>query len=182
MDIFLFGSVWFWLFLCVAVVLMMTATEKGSGWGASITFLLTVAVLYFFGNHAPLTALFVYCIGHPWTTLSVIAGYFIIGTCWAIIKWYFFLIDKRDKVQEERPTYVYVPNVTEHKGKIMLWMSYWPFSAVWTVVDHPVKSAFLFIYNRIKNRMQKMADKIFAPVVQEHEKREESRRHSRSGN
>ena len=50
MHFLLFGSVWFWLVIGIAVILMMTATEKGSGLGATVTFLVSVAILYFFGN------------------------------------------------------------------------------------------------------------------------------------
>jgi hypothetical protein len=103
------------------------------------------------------------------------------------MKWYFFLIDSRDKAKEEESSYIHVPSVTEHKSSIMLWMFYWPFSSIWTMIDHPVKKIFLFIYNRIKDRMQKMADKIFAPLVGErklHDKIRqeeiEERRRSRS--
>jgi hypothetical protein len=187
MHFLLFGSVWFWLVIGIAVILMMTATEKGSGLGATVTFLVSVAILYFFGNQSSLGAIFAYGIDHPWSAISVVVAYFILGTCWAIMKWYFFLIDARDKAKEENHSFLHVPNVTEHKGKIMLWMFYWPFSSVWTLIDHPVKKIFQFIYNRIKDRMQKMANKIFAPLTTEREQLEkikqeelESRRRSRS--
>jgi hypothetical protein len=175
MHFLLFGSFWFWVVIGAAVSLMMTATEKGSGLGATVTFVVTVVILYFFGNQSSLGALFAYGIDHPWSVLSVILAYFILGTCWAIMKWYFFLIDARDKVQEKRPTYVHIPDVTEHKGKIMLWMFYWPFSSIWTMIDHPVKKVFQFIYNRIKDRMQKMTNKIFAPLTAERERTERQR-------
>jgi hypothetical protein len=95
MHALLFGSAWFWIVVGVAIVLMMTATEKGSGMGATATFLVSVAILYFFGNQDSLGTLFANCIAHPWPTISVIVAYFVLGTCWAIMKWYFFLIGFR---------------------------------------------------------------------------------------
>lgn len=171
MSFLLFGSVWFWLVVAVAIILLMVATEKGSGTGATVTFVVAIALLFFFGNKVPISEFFSYAMGHSWLTLSVIVAYFILGTCWAILKWYFFLIDERDRKQEENPNFVYVPKVSEYKGKILLWMFYWPCSAIWTVLDHPIKRVFLFIYGRIKNRMQGMADKIFAPLVNEQAER-----------
>lgn len=135
MHFLLIGSVWFWVILAIAFVLMITATEKGSGMGATATFVLTVAILWIFGNGSSFGSLFSYGVAHPWSTLSVLLAYFIIGTCWAIMKWYFFLIDERDKAREQNSHFVSAPNVSSHKGEITLWMSYWPFSAVWTLIN-----------------------------------------------
>jgi hypothetical protein len=171
MHFLLFGSAWFWIVLLVAVILMMTATEKGSGFGATITFLITIVAFWIFGNGESFGSLLSYGINHPWMTISIIIAYFVFGTGWAVLKWYFFLIDERDKTKED--TFIYAPKVVDHKGNILLWMFYWPFSAVWTVVDHPIKKIFLSIFNLIKNRMQAMSDGIFYPLVSERQQREE---------
>jgi hypothetical protein len=175
MSFLLFGSAWFWILLVIAVVLVTIATEHGSGVGATATLIITVALLFFFGNQVPFKDFFVYVIKNPWITLFVIASYIILGVCWSILKWYFFLIKERDRCIEEQLQFPSVPSVGAHKSEIMIWMFYWPFSAVWTVLDHPVKRIFLFIYNRIKARMQEMANKIFEPLTQQQRQREAER-------
>ena len=36
-------------------------------------------------------------------------------------------------------------SVKEHKGRIVLWGVYWPFSLIWTVVDDPIRRAYEYI-------------------------------------
>ena len=41
------------------------------------------------------------------------------------------------------------PKAARHKGEIIFWMSYWPFSAVWTIIHDPITRLYRFIYHRI---------------------------------
>jgi len=184
MSFLLFGSTWFWILFLVASIFVIVATEKGSGVGATVTLVVSVALFYFLGNKIQLGNFFSHTVKNPWVTIAVIIGYIAIGTGWAILKWYFFLIKKRDQCIEERPNYLSIPNVSTHKSKIMVWMFYWPFSAVWTILDHPIKRIFIFIYGKIHLKLQEMSDKIFAPLkVQEIQREEEAerQRHRRAG-
>ena len=188
MSFLLFGSTWFWILFLIASILVIVSTEKGSGVGATATLVVTVALYFFFGNKIQLKNFFSYVIENPWITIAVIVGFIALGTCWAILKWYFFLIKERDRCIEEHHNYVTAPNVSTHKSKIMVWMFYWPFSAVWTILDHPIKRIFVFIYGRIRSKLQEMSDKIFAPLTEQERQREatrlneiEERRRKRAG-
>ena len=44
-----------------------------------------------------------------------------------------------------------------------------------TVLDHPIKRVFVFIYGRIRKKLQEMSDKIFAPLTEQEKRREEIR-------
>jgi hypothetical protein len=188
MSFLIFGTTWFWILFALATILVIFATEKGSGIGATVTLIVTIALLFFFGNKGPLKDFFNYTATKPWAIILISIGYIIFGTCWAIVKWYFFLIKERDQAIKENHNFITIPKVSEHKSEIMVWMFYWPFSALWTILDHPVKKVFLFIYGKIRDRMQLMADKIFEPITREQRKREqereadiENRRRNRSG-
>ena len=188
MGFLIAGTVWFWLISITAFVLVIIATEKGSGTGATITLLATLALFFFFGNKVPLSDFFSYIIKNPWPFLGAVAGYILIGVLWSICKWYFFLLKERDRCLDEQKKYhhdnsISVPQVRHHKSEIMVWMIYWPFSALWTILDRPIKRIFLFIYARIKMQMQAMADKIFEPLTRQQKEREaeaEKRIQSRS--
>ena len=104
-------------------------------------------------------------------------SYFIVGAIWTVTKWYFFLLKEKDKCLEKNKdrdnwhqwATIDPPKVSDHKSNIMLWMSYWPISAIWTIINDPIKKLFTLIFNKIKNGMQAMSDNIFAPLVKEHE-------------
>ncbi len=41
------------------------------------------------------------------------------------------------------------PKAYDNKGKIVFWMSYWPFSATWTLINDPVTRFYNFLYRRL---------------------------------
>jgi hypothetical protein len=56
------------------------------------------------------------------------------------------------------------PTVQQNKSRILTWMIYWPWSAVWTVLNDPVKRFFKFIFNQMKVVYQKIAYNAFKDV------------------
>jgi len=179
MSLFAFGTIWFWILMAAAFVCAIIATEKGSGLGAFSTMFVTIALLDLFGNKVPLNDFFSYCIHHGVMTLISVAVYILLGVCWAILKWYTFLLKKRDEIISKNATLYEAPQVGEHKSAIMIWMFYWPFSLLWTAIDMPIKRAYLFIYRSIAQWLQGMSNKIFAPVIEKHLGAEEERRRER---
>jgi hypothetical protein len=57
-----------------------------------------------------------------------------------------------------------IPKARNHKGKILTWMTYWPWSMVWTLINDPVKKLFRQIYRSIQNLMQSISDRVFRGV------------------
>lgn len=53
------------------------------------------------------------------------------------------------------------PSPTTHKARILTWMTYWPWSALWTILNDPIRKAFTHIYYRISVLLQKMSDAAF---------------------
>jgi hypothetical protein len=61
------------------------------------------------------------------------------------------------------------PNLAANRGRIMFWMSYWPASAVWTLLNDPITHLYRIIYAKmirvfegITNSMFKQYDKDLA--------------------
>jgi hypothetical protein len=52
--------------------------------------------------------------------------------------------------------------VSHYKSTIIMWMSYWPFSGFWTLLNDPVKRIFRFCYRHMAGGLQKISDHAFA--------------------
>lgn len=53
------------------------------------------------------------------------------------------------------------------KGKIYLWMAYWPFSAAWVMGHRPLEWLYDWIYLNIKMKLKNMADRTFSKYFPE---------------
>lgn len=173
MTFLMYGTLWFWIVIVAAFICIIVATEKESGLGSTTTMLITIALFFMFGNKVHISNLFSYCSSHVLIFIGAIVGYLILGTGWAILKWYSFILKQLDRMR--RGESFEVPKVKDHKQGIMAWMLYWPWSLIWTIIDVPVKRAYLFIYNLIASRLQRMSDNIFCPLRDEMEEHKHHR-------
>lgn len=41
------------------------------------------------------------------------------------------------------------PKLRSNKSRILFWIGFWPFSAIWTLINEPIKKIAHFIYNRL---------------------------------
>ncbi len=62
---------------------------------------------------------------------------------------------------------VKIPMASENKALITSWISHWPISALWTLINDPIKKLLNFIFNQIKSVFQKMSNRIFRSVTQD---------------
>ena len=53
------------------------------------------------------------------------------------------------------------PKVSRNKGRIIFWMSYWPFSFLWTFLADGLLSAWEWVYHGIGKKLQKVSDSKF---------------------
>lgn len=53
------------------------------------------------------------------------------------------------------------PEPGEYKSQITLWMTYWPWSMTWTVVNDPVKRAFKYTYERVQEVYTRITNRVF---------------------
>jgi hypothetical protein len=53
------------------------------------------------------------------------------------------------------------PKVGRHKMRIYIWIAYWPWSLVWTMINDPVRKIFNRIYKSISGYLQSISDRYF---------------------
>lgn len=163
-TLFLIGTFWFYALILVAAAALIISTEldEAKSWGFWVV-AATLVVLYFCGNKQTFNDMFSWISANPGTTILIVAGYFVAGLVWAIMKWYVYLRKKTAKINAINAygkTYGLdqVYSAAENKERILNWMMYWPVSLLWTLIDEPVKKMFLGIYNNTEKMFQRMAD------------------------
>ena len=186
------GTVWFWFVIAAACVIMIAAIEFENVGLATISMIVTLATLGYWGDFNVLT----YAREHPPWAIGVVAGYFLAGTVWAVCKWWFYVRRKLEKYGEARDIFFRtndlpsgpvpeedkvrfrdhlqyhecgVPQVGEEKSRIMTWMAYWPWSMVWTIVNDPIRKIFRHIFKSIQEFLQRISDRVFRDVIKDFE-------------
>jgi hypothetical protein len=117
-----------------------------------------------------------------------IAIYLVLGAIWSIVKWWFYLHDELERVQEnskydiaileklnnapsgleERNRILSsvksrVPKASENKTTITNWMIFWPFSMLYSLYA----DILCKLFNRIYQALQRVYDKITASVFRD---------------
>jgi hypothetical protein len=105
---------------------------------------------------------------------TLFVTYFAIGTLWAIWKWYLYAWEIRTQVikagsikawQTSMSRYIKIPlQVSEHKSRVLGWMAYWPWSAMWWVLHSPVRRIWNGIYNGTAAVFQRVSNRVFKDV------------------
>ena len=179
MEIVLLGTVWFWVTLIVACLILFWEVEAERGELATVTIVVSLLALQFLTD----IKVFTYVGNNPSVILPAIAGYFVLGTLWSFGKWWFFVQRKKKGYKkaltqykersqlnhtresldsESRPKVSqFKPVATSNKGRILVWMMYWPWSMAWTIIDDPVKEVFARIFDRARKIYQSIADRAF---------------------
>lgn len=201
LGLFAIGTFWFWTLLVVESALLFWALEEDSGFGATVSLIVTVLLLQYLGD----ANVFGYIKGNPLEVVSYVLGYFLFGTLWSFGKWYFFLLNLREKYDEARAFFLknrnvagnqipvsmrndwkkywhdqvrsldhyyegavreedLIPKARNHKARILLWMTYWPWSMVWTLICDVVKKIFKHIYQALQRWYQRIANHVFRGI------------------
>ena len=165
-EFLLFGSmVWFWILFGVwSVVLLVSVEYDGAGWAtlATLAFAATFSVWGVLPGGGNILALLT---AQPLLVVAGVVAFFVLGTVWAVVKWWFFVNNLANKRREELAIGYRMgttkPLVSDNKRRIMTWMCFWPYSFIWTIIDDPIRRVFKAIYRRIRVRLEKIADKAF---------------------
>jgi len=163
------GSLGFWLLLAIASIGILVSLEYDHEGEAFMSLLVMLAALQLFSG--------VDIIGFFRSDLRVLALlamlYFVVGTLWSFFKWFLFVKDQRkaydedlaewdktgDKRSKPKPN---VPQAKENKSRITAWMSFWPWSCFWFLINDPIRRAFRAIFDYLQTRYQMIADKAFS--------------------
>jgi len=130
--------------------------------------------LFFLGSREPIQKAFAYVVENPVATAMIVLGYFIAGTVWSIVKWYFHLkmlhrkgkwptvyVDAPSGAFKDRILKAVAPKAKDNRSHILMWMSWWPFSALWTMVNDPVRKAFEWIFDSLEKTFDRISERVF---------------------
>lgn len=194
LGLFLVGTLWFWILLAVAALVVGVCVARESFGKATLSVMLTFALLGFLGDFNVLHWLRENAVAF----LVYLVAYFAIGTVWSVGKWWFFIRRRRDEYNEQKSAFLlqngitdgllpeslktrwrdyvsssyecrgraarFPPRVRDYKGKITAWMMYWPWSFVVTIVDDPIRKLFNAIFRAIQDVFQRISDSAFKDV------------------
>lgn len=164
-DIFALWTLGFYILLvifCLIEAALVEHEHEGFATLLMIAFLVGLEKL----SHVPV----VQTIKQHWlTAIGLIACYLLIGVGWSLVRWYMFcykqkteLLDPHNEWNKKNLSSRPLPR--EHKSRIMGWMSYWPFSMVWTFFDDVIAEFFNWAFEQCENRFDKISEKIFSGV------------------
>jgi hypothetical protein len=182
-PIIAFGSLSFWIILAVIAVVIMVLVENEQGTASFLALLTLILGITAFSNFN----LFDYVNNHYESLLYYLGIYLVGGCVWPVVKWYFYALKKLDVYKERKADwmasqgidgnvvpedkkadfsralkqYSKPPKVSENKGRILMWMSYWPLSLIYTVINDPFRRLFLMIYNRLGSLLQRISNSVF---------------------
>jgi len=61
------------------------------------------------------------------------------------------------------------PSASRCKSQIITWMTYWPWSALWTLINDPVRRFFCWVYEQLSGTLQAISDRAFQGIENEME-------------
>ena len=191
MEIFLIGSLFFWLLLIAELILLFIFVANDLSIPATLSLLLTAGLLQFAGN----VDLLGLVTANPGLIILGVVLYFVAGTVWGVIKWYLYCRDRLEEYLDgkrkwlkgrvgtpedltqawrdhcSRYKVINKPIVSEHKTNILRWMAFWPISLAWSFLDDFVRRVFRAIYQHIAEFLQGVSDRVFAGVTAELEEK-----------
>jgi len=194
MDFLIFGTVWFWILTIISIGFIIYFLESsiddyadtGGGFQATVVLVLFILAYYFLGSREHVVDILTYVKHHTGIIGLLFASYLVLGVIWSFFKWYFFLLNKRDKYREKiadgyKQVNIndYIPSAKNNKSRIMSWMMYWPMSGLWTLINDPVRRAFQFLYNRVESYFDRMSKSLFSEDRMAYEKIEEEKKNKK---
>lgn len=185
----LFGLVfWPWIFVAVLSFIVVAAVEYESGFWATILFVATLIT----GNAIAHNGWLTFARLHPLGVVEWAIGYLVVGCVWSIAKWYLYSRDRVIEYNEGKDSFLRIKGVTEltpqlarefqnysstpdipvareHKGTIILWMSYWPFSILGFLFNDFIKKIFNHLFEFLQSTYQRISDSVFSSVREDQE-------------
>jgi len=175
--VLLVGGIGFWILLVLSSIIILACLDHENDLGAFLSVVGTLAVLQLFSG----VDLVSYVQSNPLALLWGGGLYFILGTLWSFFKWWVHVKDARKVYDHERDDFLghggdmtpeekarwkglapRIPEAIKNKSRIMGWMTFWPWSALWFVINDPIRRAFKAIYERLQGAYQRIVDKAFA--------------------
>jgi len=182
-EFFILGGVWFWLLTVAFIIALIWEISGDRGVAALFTVGVYLGLIHLFGNATIFSAL---AANPAWLYIGI-PVYFVVGALWSLGKWYLYVKrDMRENYKEQRMEWLHIngmENATldtpipeewkvqwvkakrkphkilarRNKGRIMTWMTFWPFSALWAAIDEPWR----YIYDALSELFQRISDHVY---------------------
>ncbi len=151
LQFIVFGSFWFWtvIFLESAAIIFFLENEKA---GRANMSAILFFVLLWICSDIPVVS---YVVLNPLYILCILAAYLAAGTLWSIAKWYFFVLNARDKYKEEKDAFCRNNGIT---------------ADAWTPEQKALWEEYIFRNRRGYSSFQD-SDQFGRPVAGEHKER-----------
>lgn len=122
---------------------------------------------------------------HPITSVLYVLGYFGAGVLWGFAKWFSFLRTWADKYKKfmasdsrNKSLDVFIsgtfrmnysgpfpPTASAFSVQIINWIAYWPLSALWTLLNDPLRRFASWVYrNLFAGTYQRIANYVFKDI------------------
>jgi len=173
-DFLIFGGVAFWIFAAIVAAFLIFAMESttdsredtGGGFAATIIVVLTLVLYYFFGSNEHINSLFKFIFNQFWLFFGFTVLYLAVGVVWSFFKWFFFLRQRRDYLQlYGKFKQDEIPLAKNNKNRISTWITFWPFSGLWTLINDPIRKAVSFIVDSFSGWYDRMSKSAFEGYV-----------------
>lgn len=114
---------------------------------------------------------------HPWKTIFYTSGYFLVGAVWSVAKWWFretekarlakIAYDKDSLFSKPEPWADFIkhkkgdPADRYSRSDIVVWIVWWPFSALYTLLNDPIRRLARRIYTELLKTYQRISDHVW---------------------
>ena len=173
-TIFEIGTLWFWLLtgaIFMIVLFFVENEEKYSWFGATLSFVVFLALVGWLGNGTTFKTTFQYIRDYPLSIIGFFIVYVISGVAWSFVKWYIFLKGIAKLIHKYGLNgyhndyhYLKIPEFKENKERIISWITYWPFSIFWTLTHTFFFEIYNWITNTLEKTYQRTIDTIFEDI------------------
>lgn len=188
-EFFAIGSVGFWALLILETGLLIFLIEWGKGTFATLSLVGTLALFYFLGDinvfgfmvHHPITiglGLIVYfaagsawAVAKWWLFVRHMRGRYddlradfcqehgVDGPLPAEL--HTLWLERLESTSRRGRRIEVRPRARQHRGNIVTWMAYWPWSMAWTLLNDPVRQGFTIIYRHMHDYLQEISNNAF---------------------
>ncbi|MFA5489288.1 MAG: hypothetical protein WC284_08725 [Candidimonas sp.] len=177
-EIIIYGTLWWFILLGITICLVGWFVSNDKGWLPAISLIIFIGMWWLFGDFS-WSSIGTMMVNDGLYVLAGLIFYIIVGTLWSILKWYILCLKIKKKVDAAveashgaKPSYVrindeqytYPPSASDHKDTLIMWITWWPFGVVVSLIDDPMKYLIEYIYARMGKVYDKISIKVFGSV------------------
>jgi hypothetical protein len=178
-----------WMALIAFSIVIIIGLEFESGAGTFWAAVFGVVVLFLTNNGVSIPSVSgsLHWLDANWFKMILFVGtYVTLGGAWSFAKWYFYVHNRADAYDASREIYKseyaslseyakgqenyqgymalrhdFPPSPLKNKSRIYMWMAYWPWSGLWTLLNDPLKHAWKFLYTHLSGMMTRVSKYVF---------------------